>query len=821
MPQLVDILQYKLTLDDREFVAGAGGADAAALGLANSIGGVLVGAVGALGAALGAVKIGEFLKDATLTAARTEVLGTVLEVVGENAGVSTGQLALLEEQVKSLGITTQGARESMIKFIQSGLPLEKLTQLARVAQNSAIIAQTTSAEALDRLVRGIQTQQIELLRSAGVFVSIEQSLAAFAKSANRAANELTPVEKQTIILNAVLAQGTKVAGSYERAMEDAGKKMTSLPRIFEETGNAIGVFFLPILEKAVDILGKVGQGVNDLLTNDIIQAARAAAGKGDINTQQEALNALLEKRERITATIARNEKIIEESLKARSLLATQGTSIASFLMAAPITEKLKRDLEEINRLIEGLTFALDPKKLTRGLLPFDPKAVLPAVPEVIELPVKAVIDDGSEEFFQALLDDEFEKQQTIVFDFKLKGSGVLNAFQDEIDATNEKYKRLKKTIGDGGLFEGPQSDINQERDRLDSINEAATAVREKLERAFRDVEIVASSVFRAIGIQGAQVFDDLLSSLEGFSTGNIAGGIAGAIGGLAGIFSGGDSFRQSTADLIRSQNLLIDTIENWRDTIFALSERDRAEQLDAAREALSLLDRRGGQVAEGAVAQARAILEGIGFNTDNLSIQELVDLATDILSNLGDLGVTGRQIVDATDAVARQSLVDRAQTLDQAQFLVRTFAENFNISQQEQIDLLQSVMERIGDQLTPAEFVELTNAIKELQTGADTGSVQTERSIARITERQADSLVAGLSTLDLHLQEGFAATVDMLGSLLDAFTRVTGIAGSSDVNVYIGTISAPAVTAADIASNLAPALKRELRAAGGTALGSR
>lgn len=825
MPQLVDILQYKLTLDDREFVAGAGGADAAALGLANTIGGVLVGAVGALGAAIGAVKIGEFLKEATLTAARTEVLGTVLEVVGDNADISRGQIALLEEQVKALGITTQGARESIIKFIQSGLPLEKLTQLARVAQNSAIIAQTTSAEALDRLVRGIQTQQIELLRSAGVFVSIEQSLAAFAKSANRAANELTPLEKQTVILNAVLAQGTKVAGSYERAMEDAGKKMTSLPRIFEETANSIGVFFLPILEKAVDILGKVGQGVNDLLTNDIIQAARSAAGKGDINTQQEALNALLEKRARITATIARNEEIIEKSLSASSLLATQGTSIASYLLAAPVTAKLKRDLEEINRLIEGLSFALDPKKLTRGILPFDPKALLPSVPDVIELPVKAVIDTGDEPFFQALLNDELETQQTVVFEFQLKGSGVLNAFQDEIDATNEKYKQLKKTIGDGGLFEGPQSDINQESDRIASLNEAATETQRKWNDVFGDIQTAGSAAFRYIGEEATRAVNDAIALIQGIGTGNVAQQIGGAfaiVGDLVSLFSG------ASDRIVASERSLIHAIEDWQRTIVSLSAADQAEQREAAQAAIGLSN--ASQATQNQIdfltESIRRILTDAGiFVPQDATIEQMVRIANGILAGLDEWTATFDDLKAADQASERRQLAAGTESLDQFQFLMEGFITLFGISTEEQLALWEDFFNRVGNQLGGQDFIQITDTInglrEDLARGSDSGTTQTERSIARISERQADSLVAGLSTLDLHLQEGFARTVEMLESLASAFARVTGIAGASNVNVYIDTISAPAVTAADIALNLAPALRRELRAVGGTALGSR
>ena len=61
-----------------------------------------------VGATLQAISAatGAFLTKATLTAARTQVLGTSLNIVGKNAGYSTVELKRVEDKIKSLGITT-------------------------------------------------------------------------------------------------------------------------------------------------------------------------------------------------------------------------------------------------------------------------------------------------------------------------------------------------------------------------------------------------------------------------------------------------------------------------------------------------------------------------------------------------------------------------------------------------------------------------------------------------------------------------------------------------------------------------------------------
>ena len=57
------------------------------------------------------VGLGGLLIKTGLTAARVEVLGTVLENVGKVSGVSNDVLAEQEKTIKKLGITTRASRE--------------------------------------------------------------------------------------------------------------------------------------------------------------------------------------------------------------------------------------------------------------------------------------------------------------------------------------------------------------------------------------------------------------------------------------------------------------------------------------------------------------------------------------------------------------------------------------------------------------------------------------------------------------------------------------------------------------------------------------
>lgn len=212
-----------------------------------------------LGAAFSAVSaIGtKLIKDATMTAARTQVLGTSLSVVAKLAGYSEDQITGLEESLKSLGITTQVARSSLVRLIQSEVDLSKAAQLARTAQDLTVVSGGNSSETFQRLTTAIATMNPRLLRMTGIVANLNDVF-------GEHASKLDPVTKKQMLLDYILKEGTKVAGVYEAAMGDVGKAMTSIPRLVEEAKNAFGKHFLPLLKWGVDLVSDFLKWFNKL-----------------------------------------------------------------------------------------------------------------------------------------------------------------------------------------------------------------------------------------------------------------------------------------------------------------------------------------------------------------------------------------------------------------------------------------------------------------------------------------------------------------------------------------------------------------------------
>jgi hypothetical protein len=193
---------------------------------------------------------GKLIQSTARVAMRNEVLALSLYTVGENAGFGRDELNALADQVKALGITTSEARLGLTRMIQGELDLAKATDLARTAQDLAVIAGENSSETFGSLMQAVTALQPRLLRKYGIVTTLNQALGDLANSTDAAA-------KRNRMLEYVLEEGAKVAGVYESAMGVVGKRITSLPRLLEEAKAAFGKHFIPIIGKGVDILAKL------------------------------------------------------------------------------------------------------------------------------------------------------------------------------------------------------------------------------------------------------------------------------------------------------------------------------------------------------------------------------------------------------------------------------------------------------------------------------------------------------------------------------------------------------------------------------------
>lgn len=225
---------------------GVGGRESAA-----SIG-TLAGVIGGVTASLismGLKAVASFKRivvASTMLAARANTLKAALNQVASSAGLTNEELEQYEEKMKASGITTIKTREALMKMIQANLDLSQATKLSRIAQNAAVIAGTNSSIAFGRILHAITTLQPEVLRSLGLIINMQAEIKKYADANNVAALSIDANTKQQIFMNATIAAGERITGSYEAAMDTAGKQAGSLSRHMEELQLALGQVSQPV-----------------------------------------------------------------------------------------------------------------------------------------------------------------------------------------------------------------------------------------------------------------------------------------------------------------------------------------------------------------------------------------------------------------------------------------------------------------------------------------------------------------------------------------------------------------------------------------------
>ena len=213
-----------------------------------------------------ALHIRKAIKETTKLAARYETLGVVMLTVGNNAGYASEEMRGFQKDLEKTGITMIQARQNLIRMNQAQMDLTKSSELARVAQDAAVIGNINSSDAFERLIFGIQSANIRVLRHIGINVRFQDAYQKTADVLGVAKDSFTEAERAEIRLNVVLEAGTRIAGSYEAAMDTAAKKALSLERHVENLKLKLGQTFVPLYGEIIDQITVSMKGLNEELT---------------------------------------------------------------------------------------------------------------------------------------------------------------------------------------------------------------------------------------------------------------------------------------------------------------------------------------------------------------------------------------------------------------------------------------------------------------------------------------------------------------------------------------------------------------------------
>ena len=248
-------LFVKMALDQSQYNRDLDGMVATTKKKAAGLGGIFKGAFSfalAMGMKSGLSSLGGMISDFVKTAADTEVLGVAMNSVAKASGYATSTLKVHRKEVMELGIAEQEASKILTRFMQAQLDTADAAKLARVAQDAAVIANMNSSQAAEQMTEAIAKQRPELLSAFGMTKNMNGIYSDYAQTIGKTASALSDFEKKQAMLNYILAEGEKIAGTYESSMNAVGKQIGSLPRYWDTLKNAIATpLALPALSVVI------------------------------------------------------------------------------------------------------------------------------------------------------------------------------------------------------------------------------------------------------------------------------------------------------------------------------------------------------------------------------------------------------------------------------------------------------------------------------------------------------------------------------------------------------------------------------------------
>ncbi len=256
----------RMALDDRDYKKGLARMEGFTQQKAMTLGSIFKGAFSfaiGIGVIQGFRSLGGAITDFVNTAARTEVLDVAMMAVARSTRHTTAEIREQEEALRDLGIAKQEAKQMLTRFMQAQIDVADVTKLARVAQDAAVIAGYNSSEAAQQMTEAIAKQRPELLTAFGFTRNLNDIYNDYAKTVGKTVKQLSEIEKKQAMVNYILKEGEKIAGTYEASMGAVGKIIGSLKRYWDDLKDAIAMpLALPAISVIVD-------GITNALKNAI------------------------------------------------------------------------------------------------------------------------------------------------------------------------------------------------------------------------------------------------------------------------------------------------------------------------------------------------------------------------------------------------------------------------------------------------------------------------------------------------------------------------------------------------------------------------
>jgi DNA polymerase III epsilon subunit-like protein len=202
------------------------------------------------------VAIWNGVKESAIYAANVDALKFSTQEIAKVNALDVGAVMDSVNNIKKLNMTTESANQVVQRMIFAQLDVGKAGQVAQVAQNVSILSGQTPAEAVERIITGVSTGLTVTLHRMGLPVSmlqVNRQLSADRKAEGKS-GPASEVEKRQALLNAVIREGAKANGLYEKSLLTAGGQLKLFEQNMQELQYSVGKEFLPEFGRFISLM---------------------------------------------------------------------------------------------------------------------------------------------------------------------------------------------------------------------------------------------------------------------------------------------------------------------------------------------------------------------------------------------------------------------------------------------------------------------------------------------------------------------------------------------------------------------------------------
>ncbi|AJA41633.1 tape measure protein [Escherichia phage DT57C] len=210
-------------------------------------------------------------------------------IVGTQTGTPVQSLARSLQEAAGYAISFEEAMRQASSASAYGFDAEQLNKFGLVARRAAAVLGVDMTDALNRVIKGVSKQEIELLDELGVTIRLNDAYADYVKQLNAAntgitynINSLTTFQKQQAYANAVIAESTKRFGYLDEVLR-------ATP--WEQFAANADAALRTIQQAAAKYLGPVIDAINTVFyTSQASISAEAARAQEQTNKQIDPTN---------------------------------------------------------------------------------------------------------------------------------------------------------------------------------------------------------------------------------------------------------------------------------------------------------------------------------------------------------------------------------------------------------------------------------------------------------------------------------------------------------------------------------------------------